>query len=359
MNLLPSSDPVGMPVRHLQLLVQFLQNQNVNVSSLLTQSGIDLQNLHSGEARLPWHTMYRAWRNAEEVLGESTLGLAVLGRVQMSLQIDFIPSWFLLPQLFLHSATLGEALERVARCSGAMLGLGRWQFTRGKGGGEMSLLLPGEPPRSLTNFLFFWPIICSDFMFEHPVTPQEVSCSASEPMGKAEYERLLKVPIHFGSTRNAIRFAERDLAAPSKRADPALCQSLERTADEILAKLFPSGGLIEQVKGLIRAELGGRKPNADFVAWALGMSPRTLARRLATEGTSYQDIVDQIRAEQAQHYLEKGLSVQEVSQILGFAFPSSFCRAYARWFGRSPGENLEKSGKVSSPESSLGGGDPG
>lgn len=329
-----------MPVQQLHLLIQYVQNRGVDVSSLLTASGVDLTRLLDVHARLPWETMYRVWANMEERVGESTAGLAIMERVKLSMQINFIPSSFLLPQLLLSSATLDEGLERMARYSGSMLGLGRWQYTRSEERGVVRLLLPGEPPRSLVDLFFFWPIVCADVALTRPVVPIEVRCSLPPPARMAEYEQILKTPIQFGCSDNVIEFAAEDLSVPSKRADIVLCQSLELAAEGMLARLFPPGGLIEQVKGLIRAELGGRKPSAETVAWALGMSPRTLARKLAAAGTSYQDIVDQIRAEQARQYLEQGLSVQEVSQRLGFAFPSSFCRAYVRWFGHSPGGGL-------------------
>ena len=80
-------------------------------------------------------------------------------------------------------------------------------------------------------------------------------------------------------------------------------------------------------------------PEMGAVAKTIGMSPRTLHRRLKEEGTSFAEITDQVRAELAQSYLARGgLSIGEVAALVGFNDSSAFTKAYKRWTGRTPRE---------------------
>jgi AraC-like DNA-binding protein len=102
--------------------------------------------------------------------------------------------------------------------------------------------------------------------------------------------------------------------------------------------------LRRRLRDAIVAELRGGDPATQTVAKRLGVSVRTLQRKLAEEGLSFQTVVDETRAELADRYLEtEGLSVTEVAFLLGYAESSSFARAYKRWRGRTPVESRRQS----------------
>ena len=76
---------------------------------------------------------------------------------------------------------------------------------------------------------------------------------------------------------------------------------------------------------------------ASQVARRLGMSSRTLSRKLGEEGTSFAEILDQLRAALAKHYLDdEALSVSEIAWLLGYREVSSLTHAFKRWTGRTP-----------------------
>jgi AraC-like DNA-binding protein len=75
------------------------------------------------------------------------------------------------------------------------------------------------------------------------------------------------------------------------------------------------------------------------LARRFGSSPRTLQRRLGEEGTSFQEVLDQVRSEAAERYLaDSSLSCAEVGYLLGFSEPAAFHRAFKRWRGVTPKE---------------------
>lgn len=80
-------------------------------------------------------------------------------------------------------------------------------------------------------------------------------------------------------------------------------------------------------------------PEAERVARQLGLSKRSFFRRLQEHGTSYQQIVDEIRRDLTQHHLrEERLSLSEIALLLGYSEVSTFHRAFRRWSGQSPAE---------------------
>src|SRR5208337_639642 len=88
------------------------------------------------------------------------------------------------------------------------------------------------------------------------------------------------------------------------------------------------------------------------VARKLGLSERTLARRLADEGTTYERVVDQLRQSLAIEYVkEPGVSLSQIAWLLGYEEATSFNHAFRRWTGRSPSDVRNE--KRLSPPSSV------
>ena len=80
------------------------------------------------------------------------------------------------------------------------------------------------------------------------------------------------------------------------------------------------------------------KREAKTVAHRLGLSERTFARRLAAEGLSFGEILDQLRRDLAVRYLQENLQASQIAWLLGFQQPSAFSHACRRWTGKSPSE---------------------
>ena len=95
------------------------------------------------------------------------------------------------------------------------------------------------------------------------------------------------------------------------------------------------------------------KANRQTVARALAMSERTLSRRLAEEGTSYEEIVDQLRRSLAFQYINApSISVSQIAWLLGYEGATSFNHAFVRWTGRSP-SSVRKEEQLPAPALSL------
>jgi AraC-like DNA-binding protein len=140
----------------------------------------------------------------------------------------------------------------------------------------------------------------------------------------------------FGRGYNAIVLSRADAALPVPNADPALLGVLEtRAARELPAD--PGGGIIHQVRSAVRNSLRIDAPLLDTVATQLGISTRSLQRRVAAEGHAFQDVVDEVRRGLAMVCIrEPSVSAKEMAYLLGYADPGTLYRAFRRWTGMTP-----------------------
>ena len=148
------------------------------------------------------------------------------------------------------------------------------------------------------------------------------------------WEGLAEV-MCFGAARARIVVARSDLDRPCRRPDPRLTSWLRYVLDQKVSALSATAPLRQEVVELVRRRLR-LPPDRRVVAATLGMTQRTLARRLSREGTSFRAIVDEVRFEAAQQWVRE-LPSAEVAARLGFSDARSFQRAFKRWAGETPG----------------------
>ncbi|MFF0434214.1 AraC family transcriptional regulator [Streptomyces sp. NPDC004327] len=174
-----------------------------------------------------------------------------------------------------------------------------------------------------------------------------------EPRHAHEYALLFRAPCVFGAPRTAAVFDRADLDAPVCRDAAALHALLRRITTDVLVCRDDRGTrtVTTRVRHLIFAALpAGPVPPPEEIAYRLAISPQTLRRRLAAEGTSYQRLRDQVRRDHAIAALTRGsLSIEGLSQRLGFSEPSAFHRAFRRWTGSTP-RAYQRQGDVREPE---------
>lgn len=124
---------------------------------------------------------------------------------------------------------------------------------------------------------------------------------------------------------------------PLRRRDPLLRHFLETQADQILARLPARTGIADDVQRALARSLDARSTRIGTFARQLAMSGQTLQRRLAAEGVSYQQLLEDARREAAaRHLADSGLAICEIAYLLGYSEPAPFHRAFKRWYGTTP-----------------------
>ena len=153
------------------------------------------------------------------------------------------------------------------------------------------------------------------------------------------YETHFGCDARIGARQNAIVFAKADLDRPFVTHNADLFGMVAPQLEAELKQALASKALGEQVKGILKPLLAGRRPGIEDVARELGMSSRTLQRRLAEDGATFQQLLQVARRELARHYLlHSSLELNETAYLLGYEDSHSFFRAFHDWEGDSPGE---------------------
>jgi AraC-like DNA-binding protein len=170
----------------------------------------------------------------------------------------------------------------------------------------------------------------------HPFRASEVRLTRSAPARPTRHEALLGTQVAFGCAVAALRVPKESWEAKLPGADPMLQETLRGLARRL--ELGPAGSDLEQaVRARLRSLLPEGGGDARAVARSLGMSVRTLHRRLRAAGRAFGEVVDLFRESEAERLLAaRAATLAEVSYRLGFSDQSAFTRAFRRWKGRPP-----------------------
>ncbi len=188
-----------------------------------------------------------------------------------------------------------------------------------------------------TEFLLFAGVARMRALTQVNVRPIQMRFQHEVGRHAAAYEKIGGFPVEFGTERLEIILSLESLDLPVPTYDPSLREHLLEYGERLLAERYSarpkSRALVE---GLVTRCMPGCIPNVENVAAELGFSTRTLARRLTDEGTTYREIVDDLRCDLAQTFIKNGMNLSEISYSLGYADQAAFSTAFKRWTGQSP-----------------------
>ena len=171
-----------------------------------------------------------------------------------------------------------------------------------------------------------------------PVSPRRLELRGASG-SRETYEAHFGCPAKLDARQNTIVFAKADLDRPFLTHNADLFATVAPQLEAELKQALASRAIGEQVKGILKPLLAGRRPGIEDVARELGTSPRTLQRRLAEDGATFQQLLQEARRELARHYLlHSSLELNETAYLLGYEDSHSFFRAFHDWEGDSPGE---------------------
>ena len=124
-----------------------------------------------------------------------------------------------------------------------------------------------------------------------------------------------------------------------RAADERLLRILKDYCAEILRQRPERVDLKRDIEHLVARLLPSGSVTTKSVAKELGLSERTMARRLADAGTSFRQIIEEVRRELAKRYMvEPDVRPSQIARLLGYSEPSAFTHAFRRWTGRSPSQ---------------------
>jgi AraC-like DNA-binding protein len=183
----------------------------------------------------------------------------------------------------------------------------------------------------------------SNWAIGQTITLDRVDITRRRPGFAHEYNFLFMAPVQFEQEENCLRFASRYLDMPVTQTEQELSQFLAGPSMHLMTSPDADKSLVSKIRAMIKDNVAGSFPEFDTVAKSLHLTTATLRRRLRAEGSSYQQLKDDIRRDVAIHHLGRGsLNMDQVAESVGFSEPTSFFRAFKRWTGVTPRAYVSK-----------------
>ncbi len=325
-------------IRHLQHFVAMGQAAGINVDELLGDSGVGASRLADAEGAIPLAAI-------EAMLASITKRHA-LPLVGLHLANDIQPATFgPLGHIAQTCRTFGDVIDTAVRFSGLLSNIGQMTLTRRPGSVDLSWnCLAGGPAfrRQATEYVLGALVRLSRFLLpnqrQFPVAVA-FSHSAPETSGlRRAYFTFFNCPVHFDQPASMITIPVSALNTRMPYGDPQLKGLLEQHAAALMRQRHAPTNLVDDVRQLVKAMLADGAPSRETIAAQLGISSRSLHRKLELAGTHYGAELRAVRLELALELLrDSELPVREVSERLGFSTQQAFLKWFKQATGRTPG----------------------
>ncbi|MES9996701.1 AraC family transcriptional regulator ligand-binding domain-containing protein [Desulfovibrio aminophilus] len=307
---------------------------------IFRKSGINPRQVRDRQQEIPLSNFLLLLANAAQSTNDGAFGLHLGLRSQL-------PDLGLLGYIMLNSPNVYEALRQMTR-----------YYNYHQRGAEISLEPSGDTVHlvyglssqtehlgrredaemSLASYFSFvkdlvgMPTFPAEVLFEHP-----------EPPYSGEHIRLFRCPVRFCRPENALIYKKTSLFRPVARADHELLKVLLDYMAQLVSERPRDEDMVGHVQYHVARMLRNGNLDFDRLTTVLGVSSRTLRRRLALEGTSFRELVTRTRLELARDYLtHPSMTVTEVAYLLGYASSSAFSRALRKLTGMTPREFRQK-----------------
>ena len=192
----------------------------------------------------------------------------------------------------------------------------------------------------IDNCLGSW-LTFARYLVGQESNPSEILLTRKQPplSQQNEYQAVFKCPVSYGQSENAIVFDKTLLSLPLNKGDKQLLSTLENHAQALLSDLTMEKDIATQLKIAIEKSLKNGNFHQQDIAQQFGFSAKTLQRRLAVLGLSFQALLDETRLSMAKKYLaEHSLNLNQISSELGFNEPRSFYRWFNKLTHQTPGD---------------------
>jgi len=175
------------------------------------------------------------------------------------------------------------------------------------------------------------------FLSDKEITPLEVTFPHPKPDYFEVYDQVFGRPVKFDRGECLIRISAEDAELPIPHQQPYVLELLSNHAARLFSRLDKASQLTTEVRQLVYKNLTDGCVDIESISSRLAMSRWTLTRKLKQEGTTFNELVKQIRCELSRQYLQENqLSVSEVGFLLGYSETSAFLRAFKGWFNCTP-----------------------
>ncbi len=322
----------ALPLHYVRLMADLLGTMGADVPALLATADLTVADLADGQRVLSFTAFAKLARHALAATQEPALGLLVGERLRIN-------THGMLGYAAMNSSTLRQALHllqtflplrtTMLRVEQAEHGDELWvSFPPARDLGDIENLVTEAVVLTIKNLI--------DQITLGAGQVRRVCFQQSEPAHGALACDMLGCEVLYDQGWSGLVLPQVTVDLPLSTADTATFEEAARLCQQELDKRDASATLSIKVRRvMLDKQLGF--PSLQVVARLFNMTPRTLHRRLLDEGTSYQQILEDVRHNLALKHIQAGkLSLQEIAYTLGYTEPANFRRAFKRWTGQAP-----------------------
>jgi AraC-like DNA-binding protein len=311
-----------------------LQQRGIPTASLLLRTGLPTSQSNSSGRRISASAQSTFLELASKALNDRAFGLHLAQRTNPRVAglLFFVSS---------AAADIGEAITLIARYLRIINEAVRLKVSRTTEGARLEFdffALRRHSAQQNAEFGIALLIKALRETANRKICPTRVLFAHYRRSDRRQFERFFGCPVEFGASSDQVFFSSEILAIPLATEDRYLLETLQPICDNAARERnTPKNTLRIAVENELQKLIPHGKGRKRDVANALMMTERTLARRLAEEGTKFEEVLDQFRRSLAIQYIkEREISLSQISWLLGYEGSSSFNHAFRRWTGASP-----------------------
>jgi AraC-like DNA-binding protein len=327
---------------YLQPLLDAARERGVAPPDLACEAGLPVARLAPLPGALPARDYLRLLDAGARLARDEHFGLHVGERVRPGTYSAY-------GLVLLACRDVGQALEQTMRYEQLAHDLGRSNLSRDGAHAqyEWTSHFP-QASRHLAESVFAGIRVFGSWLAGGQLPPAQVAFAHGLDAAPAEYERVFGALPRFGAPAHSARFDAALLGLPVANADLEMYPVLRQHAERLLAeRTLPAFGIVARVREAIVDNLAIEPARLATIAQGLELTPRTLQRKLAEAGASFQQVLDETRFALACDYLRRrDLPLADIAFSLGYQEQSAFTHAFKEWSGLNPGAWREREARA-------------
>jgi len=312
-----------------------VQAAGINPEPLLEKAGLTVEEIEDRGARLSVQRQIRFLDLAAGALQDELLGFHLAETCDLR-------ELGLLYYVAASSQTLGEALRRLARYTSINNEGLHVQYFEGK---NVRIVVdyvgvPRHSDRHQIEFCLTILMRLCRHLTQSRLVPTRVRIAHRRDRALSKLAAFLGSEIEFTAEGDEVAFDGAITGMPLLSADPYLNEFLIAFCEEAMSRRRKTRGTFEsKVENAVAPLLPHGRVGVGEIARRLGMSRRTFARQLASEGLTFTGLLETLRVELARTYLsDSALPISQIAWLLGYREVSAFTHAFKRWTGKTPRE---------------------
>jgi AraC-like DNA-binding protein len=303
--------------------------------TLCQMSGIRPEEISDSENMVEWEKAALIWVPLLKMTNDPVIGLHVGMGTDKLLQgmVGF---------LIQSSKDLGQALTILSNYGHLVSPMVEYKYAVEKESAslemvqnKMWLMKHPEPARHAQDFLMACLVNTASSLTSKRIIPLRIEL-AYERRAIDEYQRFFGCDILFNCDSNRIVLDKNDMKIPIVSSDQSMFERFNAMVEEKQA-LMANNNTVTNLKQVLFMQFKGRIPSIDEAAAALQLTPRSLQRKLLSEGTNFRDIAGAIRKDIALQLMQNpSIKISEVANILGYSDATAFRKAFKSWTNELP-----------------------